>query len=57
MEAVHRELLQEGVYAPYIEYPGGPTPRFFRVTVSSSHTEHEIDRLIDGFRRLTRGAP
>jgi len=46
MEGVHRELLSEGIYAPYIEYPGGPTPRFFRVTVSAAHTAQHIDRLL-----------
>ncbi|MCE7974194.1 MAG: pyridoxal phosphate-dependent aminotransferase family protein [Leptolyngbya sp. PLA1] len=51
MEEVHRRLLAEGLYAPYIEYPGGPTPRFFRVTVTAAHTREEIERLLSGFAR------
>lgn len=51
MEEVHKRLLADGVYAPYIEYPGGPTPRFFRVTVTAAHGAEEIERLIAGFAR------
>jgi 8-amino-7-oxononanoate synthase len=45
MEKVHRDLLDAGFYAPYIEYPGGPTSRFFRLTVSAKHTLEHIERL------------
>lgn len=57
MAGVHRALLQDGLYAPFIEYPGGPTPQFFRVTVTASHTPEQIDRLIAGFEaHLPRAA-
>lgn len=45
MERVHRKLLEAGIYAPYIEYPGGPTERFFRLTVSARHTPEQLQRL------------
>lgn len=45
MERVHRELLDAGIYAPFIEYPGGPTPMFFRLTVSAKHTLDHLQRL------------
>ena len=45
MEKVHQKLFQGGIYAPYIEYPGGPTDRFFRLTVSAKHTPDQIRQL------------
>jgi 8-amino-7-oxononanoate synthase len=45
MEQVHKRLLEAGIYAPYIEYPGGPTERFFRVTVTAKHTPEHIERF------------
>jgi len=51
MERVHRELLDAGVYAPFIEYPGGPTPMFFRLTVSAKHTLDHLQRLGAELRR------
>jgi len=50
METIHRTLLAGGVYAPLIEYPGGPTARFFRLTVTSCHTAEQIDTLTDALR-------
>lgn len=47
MERVHDRLLALGIYAPLIEYPGGPSPRYFRLTVTASHTPAQIDRLGD----------
>jgi 8-amino-7-oxononanoate synthase len=47
MEAVHRRLLARDLYAPLIEYPGGPSPRYFRLTMTACHTAAQIDRLGD----------
>lgn len=53
MRAMHEAILADGVYAPFIEYPGGPCPRFFRLTVSASHTPGQIERLGASFARHT----
>jgi 7-keto-8-aminopelargonate synthetase-like enzyme len=45
MERVHTQLLEAGIYAPFIEYPGGPTPMFFRLTVSAKHSLEQLQRL------------
>jgi len=45
MERVHARLFAAGIYAPLIEYPGGPSPRYFRLTVTASHTAEHIVRL------------
>lgn len=46
MAAVHRELLEEGILAPLIGYPGGPAASYFRLAVTSEHTSGDIDRLV-----------
>lgn len=51
MEKVHAALLDEGIYAPYIEYPGGPTERFFRLTACARHTPEHIHSLGEALRR------
>lgn len=55
MEQVHNALFHQGIYAPFIEYPGGPTPMFFRLTVSSRHTAEELHRLAAAFRAALNG--
>lgn len=45
MEAVEKRVLEAGILAPLIDYPGGPCPRYFRLVVNAAHTPGEIDRL------------
>ena len=45
MVRVHERLHAQGIYAPLIEYPGGPSPRYFRLTVTAQHTPQQIARL------------
>lgn len=52
MERVHKALLDAGIYAPYIEYPGGPTQRFFRLTACAKHTPEHIQRLGDALAKV-----
>jgi 8-amino-7-oxononanoate synthase len=51
MVRVHQQLLEAGIYAPYIEYPGGPTANFFRLTVSARHTREHLATLADELAR------
>ena len=37
------------------EAEGGPTARFFRLTVTAAHTAEQIDRLIDGLSKHLGG--
>lgn len=58
MERVHERLLERGILAPLIEYPGGPSPRYFRITVNAEHTPAQIQILIDELaRQLGKRAP
>lgn len=46
MRQIHTELLGEGVLAPLISYPGGPSATYFRLSVTSEHRAEDIDRLL-----------
>ena len=39
-------LLKNGIYPPFISYPGSPPGGHFRFTLSGLHTEEEVDRLL-----------
>lgn len=45
MRAVYERLLGAGILAPLIDYPGGPTPLYFRIVVNAAHTPEQIARL------------
>lgn len=47
MQRVHEIMLKAGVYAPLIEYPGGPADQYFRLTVTAAHSSEEIAALGD----------
>jgi len=56
MVRVHERLHAQGIYAPLIEYPGGPSPRYFRLTVTAQHTAQQIARLgieLDAAMKMT----
>jgi 7-keto-8-aminopelargonate synthetase-like enzyme len=38
-------LRREGMYVPLMEYPSGPAREYFRISVTSAHTEDQIRRL------------
>ena len=41
-----RRLLGAGIHPPFIHYPGGPASGFFRFSLSSEHTQPQLDGLI-----------
>lgn len=42
MEETQRRLDEAGFFVPLIDYPGGPTPWYFRPTVTAGHGANEI---------------
>lgn len=46
MRRVHAEMLDAGVLAPLIAYPGGPAPLYFRCSVTSEHGRADVERLL-----------
>ncbi|MBY0111700.1 MAG: pyridoxal phosphate-dependent aminotransferase family protein [Phycisphaerales bacterium] len=57
MERVHNRLLERGILAPLIMYPGGPTDRYFRLTVNAEHTPEQIDQLIRELGEILASEP
>jgi 7-keto-8-aminopelargonate synthetase-like enzyme len=45
-QRLKRQLLNAGIYPPFIKYPGGPDGGYFRFVVSSEHTRKQLDQLI-----------
>ena len=45
MRAMHRLTLDQGILAPLVEYPGGPAPIYFRLSVTARHTDDQIEQL------------
>ncbi len=41
-----RRLLDQGIYPPFIKYPGGPASGYFRFAISSEHTRAQLDGLL-----------
>jgi 7-keto-8-aminopelargonate synthetase-like enzyme len=55
MKALEAKLLDEGILAPYIRYPGGPPEGNFRIVISAGHSLVQIERLLDALSRLRSG--
>ncbi|MBX3363698.1 MAG: pyridoxal phosphate-dependent aminotransferase family protein [Phycisphaeraceae bacterium] len=47
MQTLSDEALAAGFLVPLIEYPGGPAPAYFRLSVSALHESAQIEALMD----------
>ena len=45
-------FTEVGIYPSFIRYPGGPSGGHFRFTLSSSHSDEELDKLESAFQSL-----
>lgn len=50
MERAAAEVYARGYLVPLIEYPGGPAPRYFRLSVTAAHTDDELAGLLEAMR-------
>lgn len=50
MRSVYDRMLALGVLTPLIDYPGGPTPLYFRIVVNACHSVEQIERLLSSLR-------
>lgn len=50
MRVVYDRMLAAGVLTPLIDYPGGPTPLYFRIVVNAAHSVEQIERLLSTLR-------
>jgi 7-keto-8-aminopelargonate synthetase-like enzyme len=55
MRRLHTELLDAGILAPLISYPGGPAACYFRLSIGSEHTFAHVDRLIEAMAARLAG--
>lgn len=47
MRRMRDAVFARGMLAPLVEYPGGPAPAYFRLSVTAEHTAEQIDLLAD----------
>jgi 7-keto-8-aminopelargonate synthetase-like enzyme len=52
MRSVHRALMERGIAIQYTHYPGAGADGVLRMVVFSTHTEEQIDRLIEELGRV-----
>lgn len=45
MNRIEQSLLQSGIIVPLMEYPNGPAPIYFRLSVNASHTPEQLEQL------------
>ena len=45
MRTLHRRAWDSGLWLPLVEYPGGPSETYFRLSVTAAHTAEQIDTL------------
>lgn len=50
-------LRSAGIHPPWIRYPNGPAPEFFRFALSSEHTEEQVARLAEVLHECRRPGP
>lgn len=46
MRTLYDRLIEGGVFIPLIDYPNGPAPLYFRLSVCAMHTASQIDHLL-----------
>lgn len=51
-QRLRRELLAEGVFPPFLLYPGGPPGGSFRFVISSEHTAEQLDNVVKVLARV-----
>jgi len=52
MLGVHKELMRRGIAVPYLKYVGAPAAGVLRLTVFSTHTAAQIQRLLAELKRI-----
>ena len=51
LRKVNQALLEAGIIAPFMSYPGSPAEGMIRIAVTTLHTESQIGRLVDTFQK------
>ena len=49
---ISAELLRHGIYVPFTQYPGTPLGGSLRFSISSEHTQDQVDRLAQALTEI-----
>lgn len=52
MNALHDALLHAGFLAPILAYPQGPASQYFRLSVTSEHSDQQIEAFLEALTRI-----
>ena len=47
---LRRRLLARDIHPPFVQYPGGPAPGYFRFVISIEHTAAQLDALVGALK-------
>lgn len=50
-------LLEQRIILPLMQYPGGPAPLYFRLSVTASHTNEHINQLAKALTQIQKALP
>ncbi|MGJ8635612.1 MAG: aminotransferase class I/II-fold pyridoxal phosphate-dependent enzyme [Phycisphaerales bacterium] len=50
-------LLEQRIILPLMHYPGGPAPLYFRLSVTASHTNEQINQLATALTQTLKALP
>tara|TARA_R110002073_G_scaffold239285_1_gene400871 strand:+ start:442258 stop:443373 length:1116 start_codon:yes stop_codon:yes gene_type:complete len=45
MKHIEQSMLDHGIILPLMDYPNGPAPIYFRLSINASHTPEQIEQL------------
>ena len=54
---IEHTLLQERIILPLMQYPNGPAPTYFRLSINASHTKEHIDQLDHALNSILKAQP
>ncbi len=57
MQTIERELHEQGVLLPLMDYPNGPAPMYFRLAINASHTREQIEQFGDTLHLVLNSTP
>lgn len=57
MHRIEHALLDEHIILPLMQYPNGPAPTYFRLSINASHTKAHIDQLDQALTHALKAQP
>jgi 7-keto-8-aminopelargonate synthetase-like enzyme len=57
MLRIEQALLEQHTILPLMQYPNGPAPTYFRLSINASHTRAHIDQLDQALTNALKAQP